>query len=331
MVFSDKVLGKKAKRWLTPRRGSGAAGWWISIGLHLLLAVGFLIGSPTKKPSDQTAKPPIKSYLVEPVEPLEVEPVVNDLQIEPRVDLEPIDLVEPPTLPEMTPAIIEQPTQAVIGLVGGSATGGFEVAAGGAEPSGTFASQFCEMQSQAQRIAYVVDYSASMVVAMEYVRQELKASIERLSPAHYFQLFFYSGAEPVSIESGQLLRATRQNRARAIRFTDEVELGQVAGTGQAGQAVVAALEQAFAAQSPEGKQPDLIYLLTDGEFDQQVVAQACRKLQKRYPLQTKVYVVGCGNKENEQALRKLSRINRGQFRFVGIDKLDAAIQKQRGR
>jgi len=325
MVFLDKVLGKMS-------RGGGAVGWGISIGLHVLLGVGFLVSAWVHDTSNGTvARPAVKTTLLEPMELLEVEPVVNDLRIEPMVGLERADTFEPVPLPEVEPVgILDWDRSLNVG--GKKPLTDVRGSLGSVDRSGAFVQSFCGFEGEARRICYVVDCSGSMVVAIEYVRQELKASLRQLSPAHYFQILFYSGSlHPVTMEKGRLLRATRQNLARALKFVDEAKLSRAGSAGAAGEAVAAALAEAFAAQSAEGERTDLIYLLTDGEFDQSVVATACRDLQKRYPQTTKIYVVGCGNKENKTALRKLSRANRGRFRFVGVEQLDAAIQTQRGR
>jgi hypothetical protein len=316
MVRITQIFGEKNR-----------LGWGVSIGVHFLLAVGFFLCSGSGQESDERAV--VKGYLIEPVEALAVEPVVEDLRIEPLVGLDRIDAVAPLAMPEVVPVALGVADDA-IGVVGGGESG-FVVSGGAVSRPGTFSQRFCGIKGEARRICYVVDCSGSMVVAIEYVRQQLRASLGQLSPAQYFQVVFYSGAEPVTMEQGKLLRATRQNVGRALTFVDDMKLGRTDGVGAAATAVVAALAEAFGSQSAEGEGADLIYLLTDGEFDQAVVVRACGELRKQNLTSAVVHVVGCGNSENKIGLKKLARKNRGQFRFVGVEQLDAAIRTRRGR
>ena len=124
-------------------------GWGISIGLHLLLGVGFLVSAWVHDTSNGTvARPAVKSYLLEPVELLEVEPVINDLRIEPMVGLERADTFEPVPLPEVEPVGIERAADAAIGVVGGSGESGFAVTAVAGSES-TFVNRFCGSHSPA--------------------------------------------------------------------------------------------------------------------------------------------------------------------------------------
>lgn len=320
-------MTKKTKPNLNQRHTGTSSqiwGWAVSIGIHILLALAFILFSGSQPPSADTHRVPT-SRIFEPPEPLQHEPIVEDLQIEFQTT-EPLSQeLEPLPMPDLQPMITEQ-HGVPLAVAGGDGSGEFVVPQ--AARANTLSHSFCDLASDARRICYVVDCSGSMVVAFEYVRQELQAALRQLSPAHYFQIILYAGAQPSSLEQGRLLRATRQNIGRALDFTKTIELRNVDTADAAAQSVLAALEMAFAIQTNEGSRPDLVYLLTDGEFDHNVVTAAAHALQKRFDPAPRVHVIGCGNAENKSALQNLARLHHGRFKFVTTEQLDAAIKSR---
>ncbi|MGC4013699.1 MAG: vWA domain-containing protein [Luteolibacter sp.] len=114
------------------------------------------------------------------------------------------------TLPEIDPAssmssVGSLTSGGLSGGLGGSGSGGgrgdghgqgmgsgtgMGVGLGGAAPAVLFFNQ----KVDAQRVAYVIDYSASMTGKREkLMRKELSASVKALSPLSKFQLIFFSG------------------------------------------------------------------------------------------------------------------------------------------
>ncbi|MCX5683123.1 MAG: VWA domain-containing protein, partial [Planctomycetota bacterium] len=108
------------------------------------------------------------------------------------------------------------------------------------------------------RIVYVVDRSGSMTDSFEFVKYELKRSLQDLPETAQFHILFFSSGPPMEMSARRLMAATDRNRGIAMEFIDSV-----ISTG--GTDPVQALERAFAVQ------PDYIYLLTDGEFDKAIV------------------------------------------------------------
>ena len=157
-------------------------------------------------------------------------------------------------------AEVEQTNIRIIGVGAGGAAGG-ELARYGPNPGGGGGvGKFMEIRGVAMRIAYVVDRSGSMMGNFDYVRQELKRSISELSPKQQFHVIFFAAGPPEENPPRKLVYATPRNKKQAFKFIDSiVEEGQTDPTE--------ALKRAFELRP----KPQLIYLLTDGEFDDDII------------------------------------------------------------
>ena len=145
----------------------------------------------------------------------------------------------------------------VIGVGGGGKEfGGLEgLGTGSGRGSGFFGTG-----GEARKIVYVVDRSGSMTETIDYVKFELKRSIGELTEDNEFHVIFYSRGPAVEMPTRRLVNATDRNKQLAFEFIDGIIAGGGAPTDP-----VDALERAFAVK------PELIYFLTDGEFDKVVV------------------------------------------------------------
>ena len=184
-------------------------------------------------------------------------------------------------------------------------------------PNAAFETSFCSIHATAQRICYVIDFSASMLIASQYVRDQLRLSIEKLSPAQSFQIVFNVDGKSKPMPPGGLLRATGQNRKEAIRFISSVEPSGISD-------ISAALTTAFHTTSENALRCDLIYLLTDGQFDSEPLTQTAQKLQAGKKRNIPIAVIVCGAAD-DAPLRQFARQNKGQFRHIPDEKLDEAI------
>ncbi|NIA22383.1 MAG: VWA domain-containing protein [Anaerolineaceae bacterium] len=155
----------------------------------------------------------------------------------------------------------------------------------------------------AGKVVYVVDRSGSMTDSIMYVKHELKRSIGELRPNQRFFVVFYSSGPPQMMPVRRLLVATDVNKQRAYEFIDNiVPISQTAPDE--------ALTEAFKLR------PELIYLLTDGEFDKKTVAHIDRLNRGR-----KVIVNTIGflytNDVAERILMEIAGRNNGMYKFVG--------------
>jgi hypothetical protein len=108
------------------------------------------------------------------------------------------------------------------------------------------------------RVIYICDGSGSLVGIKEYVlKAELKKAVASLSPVQGFNvLIFQENADSHFQATGQnIIMATPNNKTHLFDFLDN-SLSFHGTTNP-----IPALEEAFA------EQPQLIYLLTDGDFD----------------------------------------------------------------
>jgi hypothetical protein len=123
------------------------------------------------------------------------------------------------------------------------------------------------VQIQANRIVYVVDFSGSIIVAVDDLKRELKRSISDLKPSQAFNvIIFYSEGtgsgnrfKSESFES-QLQPATTETRRR---FYDWLDKKSPRGETEPLQSIQRALAM----------RPDAIFFFSDGYFDDSIVDQ----------------------------------------------------------
>ncbi len=197
----------------------------------------------------------------------------------------------------------------VIGVGGGGKElGGFEgLGTGSGRGSGGF---FGAGGDEASKIVYVVDRSGSMTDSIDFVKFELKRSIGELLDDKEFHLIFYSSGPPVEMPTRRLVAATDRNKQMAFEFIDGI-----VAHGQTDPSV--ALERAFAVK------PELIYLLTDGEFDKAIVGlvQRLNAGQK-----VTVHTIGFLYDIGEEVLKQISDQNNGSYKFVAEKDLATLVR-----
>jgi phage FluMu protein Com len=162
----------------------------------------------------------------------------------------------------------------------------------------------------AHRIVYVVDRSGSMTDSIDFVKYELKRSIGELGEDTEFHVIFYSSGPPVEMPTRRLVAATERNKQLAFEFIDSI-------IPQGETDPSKALERAFACGA------ELIYLLTDGEFDKAIV-----DLVKRGNVGNKVTVhtIGFLYKSGEAILKQIAEQNNGNYKFVSEQDLATLTQ-----
>jgi hypothetical protein len=163
---------------------------------------------------------------------------------------------------------------------------------------------------EAVKIVYVVDRSGSMTDSIDFVKYELKRSIGELGEAKEFHVIFYSSGPPVEMPTRRLVNGTERNKQLAFEFIDGV-------IAQGETDPSKALERAF------DSKPDLIYLLTDGEFDRAII-----ELVKRLNVGGKVTVhtIGFLYKTGETVLKQIAEENHGNYKFVSEQDLATLSQ-----
>jgi hypothetical protein len=195
----------------------------------------------------------------------------------------------------------------VIGVGGG----GKEI--GGFEGLGTGGRGFFGAggeSDETRKIVYVVDRSGSMTDSIDYVKFELKRSIGELGEEKEFHVIFYSSGPPVEMPMRRLVNATERNKQLAFEFIDGV-------IPQGETDPSKALERAFDVK------PELIYLLTDGEFDKAIVGLVKKQ---NAGGQVTVHTIGFLYSMGEQVLKQIAEENGGNYKFVSEKDLATLIQ-----
>lgn len=160
----------------------------------------------------------------------------------------------------------------------------------------------------AKRVAFVVDRSGSMTDSIAYVKGELKRSVGRLKPEQEFYITFYSSGPAAEMPGGKPLPATAMNKQQVAEFIDGIKpRGQTDPTD--------ALKHTLAMR------PDVIYLLTDGEFEDDVPA-FIRRYNHRLgtPINTLCFIYIGG----ERMLKQIADENGGRYKYVSETEAMAA-------
>jgi hypothetical protein len=200
----------------------------------------------------------------------------------------------------------------VIGVGGGGTElggmAGFGTGRGGG--SGGGGAEFFGVGGVARKVVYVVDHSGSMTDSIMYVKFELKRSIRMLKPNQQFHVIFYSSGPALEMPSRKLMPATEGNKLAANEFIDSiVPVGQTDPSE--------ALSRAFQ------QDPELIYLLTDGDFDKKIIDHIDKlNTAKKVTIHTIGFIYSIG----EPILQEIAKRNAGSYRFVGENDLSELKQ-----
>jgi hypothetical protein len=295
----DRVLG-----WV----GLYVPTWGTSLTLHvavILLAAFILDRSPEPEWSyEYTARPVLPPRIN-----VEKRPVEDKKQSDGRGKLKPGPSSIMPRLTDLPlpPDVADNRLNRLEIL--GPDRGGHHISGGGLGLEGGLftPTRGGDRDEDPRKTVYVVDRSGSMTDSIDYVKWELKRSLGELREEQEFHVIFYSSGPPVEMATRRLVNATERNRQLAYEFIDAV-------IAQGETDPSKALERAFAVK------PDLIYLLTDGEFDESVVGQV-----KRLNVggRVRVYTIAFLYRNGEKVLRQIADQNGGEYKFVAREDLAA--------
>jgi hypothetical protein len=174
------------------------------------------------------------------------------------------------------------------GLRGGGESGPTFFGAGGAKAQG------------ARRIVYVVDKSGSMTDTFAFVREELHRSITALRRSQKFHVIFFSSGSPVENPPHRPVSAIEAQKREFFSFLAGVTPG---GSTHPEQSMRRAFES----------EPDIIFFLTDGEFDPGLVQKLDGWNRGR---RVRIFTIAYFNPHGAELLKTIAREHRGEFRFV---------------
>ncbi|MFP4145757.1 MAG: VWA domain-containing protein, partial [Phycisphaeraceae bacterium] len=146
---------------------------------------------------------------------------------------------------------------------------------------------------------YVVDRSGSMQGdAFAKARTELIRTIGRLKPESSFYVIFYSD-EPLAMPRPGRVPAIMAQKADAASWISTMTAG-------GGTRPLPAMKRAMQLR------PDTIFLLSDGEFSDDV-ADEIRRMNRH---KAEIFTIGFDTKANIDVLKQIARENRGEYRYV---------------
>jgi len=122
----------------------------------------------------------------------------------------------------------------------------------------------------ARKIAFVCDASGSMLNKFSTLRRELSKTVQGLRPIQSFNMIFFQEQSCAAL-ADTLVMATPENKVKAETFLED----KVTPKGETNP--IPAIEKAFQSK------PELVYLLTDGDFpDNDAVLRKIRELERQY-------------------------------------------------
>jgi hypothetical protein len=168
------------------------------------------------------------------------------------------------------------------------------------------ASSFFGCGGSGVRIVYVVDHSGSLLDNFDFLRAEVKRSVDNLLPVQQFAVVAFA-------EDAQILGPpTLQRATNDAKHALDTQLDQLKGQGQNDDQLPPfqhALEKAFALK------PQLIYFLTDGAFDPKLDAIVAR-LNANHKVRINTLAFVQSDPHYEAQLKALARNNGGTYKFV---------------
>ncbi len=152
----------------------------------------------------------------------------------------------------------------------------------------------------ARRVVYVVDRSGSMIGTFDAVREEMKRSVQQLRRSMRFHVIFFNTGPPLENPPKRLIHASREEKAALAEFLDTVQ-------PEGNTDPIPAMRRAFAVN------PDVIYFLTDGEFDPKLL----KRLRKwNHNKQVRIFTIAYVSQRGGALLEQIAREHNGEYRFV---------------
>jgi hypothetical protein len=164
----------------------------------------------------------------------------------------------------------------------------------------------------ARRVVFVCDATGTMINRFALLRMELARAIGQLQPVQSYNVVFFRDRDAAAANKDGLLLANNDNRRKTRQFLEEFS-----PSGQTNP--LPALKLAFA------QKPELVYFLTDGEFNnlvsyQEVVAEIAR-LNPGRKVRVNTISFGSHDAEAEEVLKRIAQENGGMYKHVAEEDL----------
>lgn len=321
LTHSSAPLGGKAAASMQLSGRAVLAAWSLSIVLHAaLMAVMFLVVFPYA-PTERPDVPLVRAQIIGEVDGTlnartpsahwRAEPMHSEQVGEGSVPIIPLEAA-----PGATPQGIGAGGPPEDGSFGEGSRGGLSIvgigAAGGG--GGDFSGfgltggqgagpQFFGLGGNARgvrSVVYVVDRSGSMLDTFNHVRAELKRSIGALRRSQKFHVIFFNAGEPLENPPGKLVSAIEAQKTTFFEFLNGV-------FPEGSTHPERSMRRALALE------PDLIYFLTDGEFDRSLLAKL-NEWNKDHKV--RIFTIAFFDSSGALQLEQIAREHGGEYKFV---------------
>jgi hypothetical protein len=212
---------------------------------------------------------------------------------------------------------------ASVGGLGSDAAVATPFGAPGAAAAQAPKTMFMGVSGNARKIVYVCDASGSMVgLKFQSLKGELEKSVRDLVPIQSFNVIFFNEERPIMLTK-DLIPASSQNKNQLLTFLTSAE-------PRRGSDPIPSLRYAMT------QKPDLLYLLTDGDFLRDgtpINDQVIRELQwlnrdKHVKINTIAFPSGSGEGQEDylKTLKQIAADSGGVFREVASGDLKPSGQ-----
>ena len=166
----------------------------------------------------------------------------------------------------------------------------------------------------ARKIVYLCDASGSIgtsAARKTVLISQLKMAVDSLKPTQFFNVVFFSFDDPIALSNGSLMQATPGNRQKAYEFLDKVVM-----SGQTDP--IPALKLAFK------QDPELVYLLTDGEFtavEPKDVIETIKQLNSKNKVAINTIMLDNESPAEQATLKEIASMTGGIFKSYSAQQI----------
>ncbi len=281
--------------------------WLLSVLAHILI-FGFMFVVPwvsSMLPDANEAPIPLAQLVGDPDTPSFSTAATHEFDDKPLGETTEIVPVDPKHFADPTESpVTDSPDFGIIGIGEGGGDSPQFGLGGGAEAGPSFFG-LGQSATGARRIVFVVDKSGSMTDSFDMVRRELLRCVGELGRTQKFHVICFSQRtedRPAFEENPprRLVSAIESSRRELAQF--------IAGVRpEGGTEPSPAMRRAF------DLEPDLIYFLTDGDFDPKLLGELIHlNRDKRVRICTIAYM----SPDGSERLKQIAREHRGEFKYV---------------
>ena len=200
-----------------------------------------------------------------------------------------------------------------------------------------FASNFMGMKSKANKIMFIIDYSASMRGRDKVMRYELCKAIEKLPAVGSVAVIFFSGPTWVAGEDANALHRKwkgdnskngwkpvdgyKPTRPKWLPVTPSNKKKLTQAVKSTPLTFGTVWDNSFEWAFYMNPKPDVIYFMTDGNANDKFKGMDLIKTKRG---RTKIYTIGYGAPQGaKKPLEEIAAMSGGKSKFVDMDKIRA--------